>query len=67
MGAVKRVMGAVLPEMDPVIALVVFVIVSFAIALPISWLSWRLFEQRLAGALRSAFKNPGVLGRAARV
>ena len=67
MGAVKRVMGAVLPEMDPVIALVVFVIVSFAIALPISWLSWRLFEQRLAGALRSAFRNPGMLGRAARV
>jgi len=67
MGLVKRVaMPHVPPEFGPVIALIVFGVASLAIALPVSWASWKLFEGRLAKTARRAFSSQATVGRAIR-
>lgn len=67
MGLVKRVVvPPVVAQYGEITGLVVFGVVSLALALPVSWLSWKLFEGKLAKALRRAFApSPGV-GSAAR-
>lgn len=56
MAAVKRlVIPHIVPEHGVAVGIAVFTLGSLAISLPVSWLSWRLFEVRLARLIRKAF------------
>jgi len=67
MGLVKRLVEPyVVPDYGAVVGLIVFGIGSLAIALPVSWLSWKLFEGKLAKAARHALASESSLGRALR-
>ena len=46
---------------------VLFALVSLAIAIPLSWLSWKLFESMLARRLRNALRRPRVVATAVSV
>lgn len=51
--AVKRLIEReVMPYLPPAASLAVFILATLVIALPLSWLSWNLFERRLGQALR---------------
>lgn len=57
MSVTKRIF--VPPVMDRygvVAGVAVFALSSLAIAIPVSWVSWNLFEVRLAGAMKRAFR-----------
>lgn len=67
MSAVKRiVIPYVVPEYGTAVGFVVFGVVSLAIALPVSWASWKLFEGRLAQLARKSWSRPVALRSAAR-
>lgn len=57
MFAVKKpVLMLLMPTVGSTLSVVVFATVSFAVAVPLSWLSYRWFEQGLAKLLRNWFK-----------
>lgn len=67
MAVVKRlVVPYVTPEYGATAGLIIFAVVSMAIALPVSWLSWALFEVRLAKIARKRLAPHPALGRAVR-
>lgn len=67
MAAVKRVIiPDVVPEYGAVVGVIAFAIVSLAISLPLSWLSWSLFEVRLAKLARRKLASRPAFGRAVR-
>lgn len=64
MGFVKRlVVPYVVPHYGEVVGLIVFGAASLAIALPVSWASWKLFEGRLAKSARRALASQSNMGR----
>jgi len=63
MALFKRIVLAfVVPEIGAVAGLVVFAVSSMMVALPIAWVSWRLFEVRLAGSMRGWFRRRSEVG-----
>ncbi|HEY5807687.1 MAG TPA: acyltransferase family protein, partial [Povalibacter sp.] len=57
MSVTKRIfVPPVIEEYGVVAGVVVFAVSSLAIAIPVSWVSWNLFEVRLAGAMKRAFR-----------
>jgi peptidoglycan/LPS O-acetylase OafA/YrhL len=57
MAVTKRIVLAyVTPELGVAVGFIVFLVSSLAIAIPVSWLSWKLFEVRLAQTIRQALK-----------
>ena len=67
MALMKRiVIAVVLPEYGTAAAVAVFAIGSLAISLPVSWLSWSLFEVRLAKFAHRRLAARPELGRAIR-
>lgn len=67
MAAVKRiVIPEVVPEYGAAVGVIVFAVASLAIALPVSWLSWSVFEVRLAKLARKRLAPRPALGRAIR-
>jgi len=68
MSVTKRVvMEFVTPQFGVTVAFIVFVVSSLAIAIPVSWASWQVFEVRLAQRARHALKRRTVVGNAVRV
>ena len=64
MGLVKRlVVPYVVPHYGEVVGLIVFGVASLAIALPVSWASWKLFEGWLAKSARRALSSQSNMGR----
>jgi peptidoglycan/LPS O-acetylase OafA/YrhL len=62
MSVTKRVVNAfVTPEFGVTVGFVVFIVSSLAIAIPVSWASWQIFEVRLAKRLRHALKRRAVV------
>jgi peptidoglycan/LPS O-acetylase OafA/YrhL len=62
MSLIKRlVTGYVLPEFGVATGFAVFVMGSLAIAVPLSWLSWRMLEVHFAAALRRMLVRKPVL------
>jgi peptidoglycan/LPS O-acetylase OafA/YrhL len=67
MSLVKRiVIPYVVPQYGTAVGFVVFGVASLAIALPVSWASWKLFEGRLAQLARKSWSRPVALRNAAR-
>lgn len=67
MAAVKRIIiPDVVPEYGAAVGVIAFAIVSLAISLPVSWLSWSVFEVRLAKLARRKFASQPSFGRAVR-
>ncbi len=65
MSLTKRlVTGYVIPELGVATGFAVFVIGSLAIAVPLSWLSWRMLEVHFAAALRRMVVRKPVLAGA---
>ncbi|HEY6642231.1 acyltransferase [Povalibacter sp.] len=63
MALFKRIVQAyVVPEVGSGVGLAVFAISSLLVALPVSWISWRLFEVRFAAAMRDWFRRRAELG-----
>jgi peptidoglycan/LPS O-acetylase OafA/YrhL len=50
----KFITPLILPEYGVAVALIVFAVASLAVSLPVSWISWRLFEVKLANVMRGA-------------
>jgi peptidoglycan/LPS O-acetylase OafA/YrhL len=68
MSFTKRAVNAYLvPEYGTAVGFGVFVIGSLALALPLSWLSWRLLEVRLAAVLRRMVPRRAVIAGAVSV
>jgi peptidoglycan/LPS O-acetylase OafA/YrhL len=64
MSVTKRFVAAyVTPEFGDTVAFVVFLLTTLAIAIPVSWASWQLFEVRIAGAARQALKRRTMIGK----
>jgi len=55
------------PMYGETISFVSFALLSLGVAIPISWLSWRVFEVMLARRLRQALHRPPVVARAVSV
>ena len=67
MAAVKRIIiPDVVPEYGAAVGVIAFAIASLAISLPLSWLSWSLFEVRLAKLARRKLASRPAFGRAVR-
>lgn len=67
MAVVKRIIiPDVVPEFGTGVGVVVFAISSLAISLPLSWLSWFVFEVKLAKLARKRLAPRPALGRVAR-
>jgi peptidoglycan/LPS O-acetylase OafA/YrhL len=65
MSVVKRVVNAwVSPHVGTTAGLIIFAVVGLAIALPVSWLSWQLFEVRVAKWLRRNLGTRRAIGGA---
>jgi peptidoglycan/LPS O-acetylase OafA/YrhL len=63
MSVTKRLVNAfVTPEFGITAGFIVFIASSLALAIPISWASWQLFEVRLARRVRQARKPRAVVG-----
>lgn len=63
MSVTKRIVNAyVTPELGVIVGFTVFLVSSLAIAIPVSWASWRLFEVRLAQRVRHALKRRAIVG-----
>jgi peptidoglycan/LPS O-acetylase OafA/YrhL len=58
----RLVVAYVVPELGSAVGLAVFAISSLLVALPVSWISWRLFEVRLAASMRDWFRRRAELG-----
>jgi peptidoglycan/LPS O-acetylase OafA/YrhL len=68
MSFTKRAVNAyVIPQYGVGLGLAVFVVASLAIAVPLSWLSWRLLEVHLAALLRRLVPRRPVLAGAVSV
>ena len=64
MSVTKRLVAAfVAPTFGDGVAFVVFLLSSLAIAIPVSWASWRLFEVRVAKAAHQWLKTRTVVGK----
>jgi peptidoglycan/LPS O-acetylase OafA/YrhL len=63
MSVVKRIIPGMMPD-GSLVNFAVFAIASLAIAIPVSWASWALFEVRIAKRVRRAFARQPALGRA---
>ena len=64
---IKRVLiPPLVAEYGTTVGIVAFALCCLAIALPVSWLSWTLFEVRLAGVMRRAFTVRRDLGETVR-
>lgn len=67
MSATKRALARfATPDDSAFLQLTAFAIVSFFIALPVSWLSWKLFEIGLARMARRALQPREMIGEAVR-
>jgi peptidoglycan/LPS O-acetylase OafA/YrhL len=65
MSVVKRVViPGVIPYYGSLVGFVVFAVATLAIAIPVAWASWAIFEVRLAKILRRALARQPALGRA---
>ncbi len=65
MSVTKRIVNAfVTPEFGVTTGFIVFIVSSLAIAIPVSWASWQIFEVRLAKRMRNAFKRRAVIAGA---
>ena len=63
MALFKRIVLAyVVPEYGSAVGLAVFGVCSLVVALPVSWISWRLFEVKLATAMRAWFRRRSEVG-----
>lgn len=62
MSVVKRIIPGMVPD-GSLLEFAVFAIASLAIAIPVSWASWAIFEVRVAKIIRRAFARPPALGR----
>ncbi len=63
MAFVKRfVTPVIVPEYGVGVAIAVFTIGSLAVSLPVSWLSWRLFEVKLARLMRGESSRRAEVG-----
>lgn len=61
MSVTKRIAtGIVTPEFGPAVGFVVFTLSSLAISIPLSWLSWKLFETIVARKVRHALHRRDV-------
>ncbi len=58
----RLVLAFVVPEYGSVVGFAVFTLCSLAVSVPVSWISWRLFEVRLAAAMREWFRRRGEVG-----
>jgi peptidoglycan/LPS O-acetylase OafA/YrhL len=68
MSFTKRIVNAfVTPELGVTLGFIVFILSSLAIAIPVSWASWQLFEVRVAHRARQAIKRRTVVGDPVRV
>ena len=66
MSAVKRiVIPHVVPQYGATVGFVLFAVASLAIALALSWASWKLFEGKLAQLVRKSWSRPVPLRNAA--
>jgi peptidoglycan/LPS O-acetylase OafA/YrhL len=66
MSLVKRiVIPYVTPHYGVAVGFITFAVVSLAIALPVSWASWKLFEGKLAQVARKSWSRPAPLRSAA--
>lgn len=65
MSVVKRVViPKVIPEYGATAGFIAFAVATLAIAIPVSWASWALFEVKLAKVMRRAFSRQPALARA---
>ncbi len=63
MALFKRIVLAyVVPDYGSTAGFAVFGVCSLIVALPVSWISWQLFEVRLAAAMRDWFRRRAELG-----
>ncbi|MBB6094701.1 peptidoglycan/LPS O-acetylase OafA/YrhL [Povalibacter uvarum] len=58
----KFITPLILPEYGVAVALTVFAVGSLAVSLPVSWISWRLFEVKLANVMRGASTRRAEVG-----
>ena len=63
MSVTKRIANSfVTPEFGVTVGFIFFIVSSLAIAIPVSWASWQLFEVRFAQRARQALKRRTVVG-----
>jgi peptidoglycan/LPS O-acetylase OafA/YrhL len=61
MSVTKRIAtGSITPEFGPAVGFAAFALSSLAISIPLSWLSWKLFETIVARKVRRALHRPAV-------